>query len=72
VELMRDPEKLRSMSSAARNYALDQSWDAVFDNVYQHYHQMLAARIAVTENPPTVSPDFSTASAAPSASAIPY
>jgi len=57
-DLMNDSEKLRSMSKAARIYALGQSWDAVFDSVYQKYSQMLASCQAASENLPTGRPDF--------------
>ena len=37
IELMDDRPKLRRMSDAARQFALAQSWDAVFEKVYQAY-----------------------------------
>jgi glycosyltransferase involved in cell wall biosynthesis len=57
-DLMNDSEKLRSMSKAARIYALEQSWDTVFDSVYQKYSQMLACCQAPSENLRMVRPDF--------------
>ena len=37
AELMRNPERQRAMSAAARCYALGISWDAVFEKVYEAY-----------------------------------
>lgn len=36
-QLIRDPEHRRRMSMAARQYACEQSWDAVFEKVYDAY-----------------------------------
>ncbi len=37
VELVRDPERLRTMGEAARAYALTCRWDTIFDGVYAAY-----------------------------------
>lgn len=37
VRLARDPAKLQEMRVAAREYAMRQSWDAVFEEVYKAY-----------------------------------
>jgi len=42
AEILRDPERLAAMRSAARAYALHCSWDAVFDRVYNAYEPVLA------------------------------
>jgi glycosyltransferase involved in cell wall biosynthesis len=41
ANLARDREQLRQMSAAARQDALNQSWDAVFDEVFQAYASCL-------------------------------
>jgi phosphatidylinositol alpha 1,6-mannosyltransferase len=64
IELMNHPEKHRFMRLAARDYALKQSWDAVFDNLYQKYDLMLASVSAKSSRSLTVQPDLSTAGAA--------
>ncbi|MBN1567615.1 MAG: glycosyltransferase [Acidobacteria bacterium] len=64
-ELMANPEMRQSMSLAARNYALSQSWDAVFDRLFGKYSQMLTADTAAPQDFPTVRRDFSSAGAAP-------
>jgi phosphatidylinositol alpha 1,6-mannosyltransferase len=43
AEILRDPARLAAMRSAARAYALNCSWDAVFDRVYAAYEPVLAA-----------------------------
>lgn len=43
IEILRDPERLKAMGIAAREYALNCSWDAVFDRVYAAYDPVLAA-----------------------------
>ncbi len=40
--ILRDPERLAAMGTAARAYALTCSWDAVFDRVYEAYEPLLA------------------------------
>lgn len=45
IELMDDPEKLKSMRSAARENALSSSWDSIFEGVYEAYDD--AVRIAI-------------------------
>ena len=42
AELLRDPERLAAMGAAARAYALNCSWDAVFNRVYDAYEPLLA------------------------------
>ncbi len=44
ASILRDPERLAAMRTAARAYALDCSWDAVFDRVYQAYEPILPMR----------------------------
>ena len=39
--ILRDPGRLTAMRNAARAYALDCSWDAVFDRVYAAYESIL-------------------------------
>ena len=41
ADLLRAPERLAAMRIAAREYALNCSWDAVFDRVYSAYDQVL-------------------------------
>ena len=64
VDLMNHPEKRQSMSLAAREYALGQSWDAVFACLYRKSGQMLASYFTTSQELPTVRPDRSTAEAA--------
>jgi glycosyltransferase involved in cell wall biosynthesis len=45
TEILRDPERLAAMRVAARGYALECSWDAVFDRVYAAYKPLLAERL---------------------------
>jgi phosphatidylinositol alpha 1,6-mannosyltransferase len=40
-ELLANPERLATMRAAARSHALEASWDAVFEFVYQVYDRML-------------------------------
>ena len=40
--LMNDAEKLSEMKSAAREFAMSRSWDAVFESVYQAYAEAIA------------------------------
>jgi glycosyltransferase involved in cell wall biosynthesis len=47
VAILRDPERLAAMRIAARGYALNCSWDAVFDRVYNAYEAVLSG-----SNPP--------------------
>jgi glycosyltransferase involved in cell wall biosynthesis len=63
LDLMRHPEKRQIMGSAARNYALGQSWDAVFDRLYQVYNRMLSTDRAMFRNYPTARPGYSAAGA---------
>lgn len=44
--LLEDPSRLAHMRSAARDYALTCSWDAVFDRVYAAYETLLARPVA--------------------------
>ena len=44
AELIEEPELLREMRRAARDYALTASWDAVFDGVYAGYRSILRPR----------------------------
>jgi glycosyltransferase involved in cell wall biosynthesis len=39
IALLDDPEKLSKMKKASREFALSRSWDAVFDGVYDAYHE---------------------------------
>ena len=41
TEILRDPERLKAMRTAAREYALSCTWDAVFDRVYAAYQAIL-------------------------------
>lgn len=41
AELIEEPELLREMRRAARDYALTASWDAVFEGVYAGYRSIL-------------------------------
>jgi phosphatidylinositol alpha 1,6-mannosyltransferase len=43
VELLSDPNRHARMRIAAREYALEQSWDAVFEGVYAGYEGILPA-----------------------------
>lgn len=43
--LIRDPEMRLRMSSAARSYALDCSWDAVFEKVYRSYEGLIESTV---------------------------
>jgi len=43
AELLRAPERLAAMRSAAREYALSCNWDNVFDRVYAAYGDVLEA-----------------------------
>ncbi len=63
LQLIANPEMHRSMSRTARAYALAQSWDSVFDHVFDKYCGMLTAGPNASEDLPTVSPRFSTAGA---------
>jgi glycosyltransferase involved in cell wall biosynthesis len=65
VDLMGNPEKRQAMSQAARAYAVQQSWDAVFDDVFQRYRQLLAAPAAALNYMPTISPNPSTSRLSP-------
>jgi phosphatidylinositol alpha 1,6-mannosyltransferase len=42
AEILRSPQRLAAMRSAARAYALHCSWNAVFDRVYDAYDPVLA------------------------------
>jgi phosphatidylinositol alpha 1,6-mannosyltransferase len=44
LSLLRDPARLAAMRSAAREYALTCTWDAVFDRVYAAYESILPPR----------------------------
>jgi phosphatidylinositol alpha 1,6-mannosyltransferase len=37
LELLENPDKLAQMKKSARNFALERSWDSVFDKVYDAY-----------------------------------
>ncbi len=39
--IARDPERLRRMGEAARNYAMGCTWDSIFDGVYAAYESIL-------------------------------
>jgi phosphatidylinositol alpha 1,6-mannosyltransferase len=39
LELLDNPEKLKKMKKAAREFALSRSWNAVFDGVYDAYRE---------------------------------
>jgi glycosyltransferase involved in cell wall biosynthesis len=43
ASLFRDPDRLAAMSAAARAYALNCSWDAVFERVYDAYEPLLVS-----------------------------
>jgi glycosyltransferase involved in cell wall biosynthesis len=45
AEILRDPARLAAMRLAARAYALECSWDAVFDRVYAAYKPLLRERL---------------------------
>jgi phosphatidylinositol alpha 1,6-mannosyltransferase len=50
----RDPERLRRMGKAAREYALGCTWDSIFDGVYTAYERALTDKLAkagVEESP---------------------
>jgi hypothetical protein len=53
------------MSLAARDYALGQSWDEVFDRLYRRYNQMLSSDSSAPQDFPAVQCDLSAAEAAP-------
>jgi phosphatidylinositol alpha 1,6-mannosyltransferase len=57
VDLMCNPEKRRLIGQAARAYAAQQSWDSVFDSVFQQYRQLQAAPIAAFDAIPLLRPD---------------
>jgi glycosyltransferase involved in cell wall biosynthesis len=44
-ELMRSPERLQAMRTAARASSLSRSWDAVFAGVYAGYEDALATKV---------------------------
>jgi hypothetical protein len=60
---MTNPEKQRSMARAARAYALGQSWDAVFDSVYERYRELLASAGVRQEVYPSLGTGISAAGA---------
>ncbi|MBX7174076.1 MAG: glycosyltransferase [Pyrinomonadaceae bacterium] len=41
VELMDNSEKLATMKKASRDFVISNSWDAVFDEVYQNYEKTI-------------------------------
>ena len=41
LELLDDPQKLAKMRQAAREFALERSWDSVFEKVYQAYGETI-------------------------------
>jgi phosphatidylinositol alpha 1,6-mannosyltransferase len=41
LELLEEPEKLIRMKKAAREFALERSWDTVFEKVYQAYAETI-------------------------------
>jgi phosphatidylinositol alpha 1,6-mannosyltransferase len=41
LELLEEPEKLAAMKKAAREFALERSWDTVFEKVYQAYAETI-------------------------------
>jgi len=61
VDLMDHPEKRRSMSLAARDYALGQSWDEVFDGLYRRYNRMRSSGSSAPQDFPAVRCDLSAA-----------
>jgi glycosyltransferase involved in cell wall biosynthesis len=63
MELMQHPEKQSTMRANARQYALGQTWDIVFDRLFQAYIRMLSSDYATTRNFPTIKPGYSTAGA---------
>lgn len=63
-ELMTNPERQRSMARAARAFALGQSWDAVFDSVYDKYRELLAGAGAWQGVYPSLGTGVQTAGAA--------
>lgn len=44
ASLVADPVRHAEMRSQAREYALTQSWDAVFESIYARYEEMLTAK----------------------------
>ncbi len=46
VELMDDPDKLHKMRVAARESALEKSWDSIFEGVYEAYDETIRLEIA--------------------------
>jgi glycosyltransferase involved in cell wall biosynthesis len=53
--LMTDPERLRHMREAARMHACGQSWDSVFEGVYQAYEQCLIVHSTAQKTAPSLS-----------------
>jgi glycosyltransferase involved in cell wall biosynthesis len=51
--LVRDPARRRVMASAARAWALDHSWDQIFDGVYRAY----AVAASLVQRSPEVVPE---------------
>jgi glycosyltransferase involved in cell wall biosynthesis len=41
LELLDNPEKLSKMKKVAREFALERSWDSVFEKVYQAYEETI-------------------------------
>ena len=41
VELIDNPEKLSKMKQASREFVIANSWDSVFDEVYQNYEKTI-------------------------------
>jgi glycosyltransferase involved in cell wall biosynthesis len=52
AELLADAEKLAAMRLAARSYAENASWDAVFEDVYRGYKTVLPPRSRQLSRPP--------------------
>jgi glycosyltransferase involved in cell wall biosynthesis len=62
-DLLRHPENRQTMSRAARTYALGQTWDAIFDDLFQTYDRMLSMGGRAPNNYPNIRPRYSAAGA---------
>lgn len=51
IELVRNPARIEAMRAAARQWAMDRSWDRVFENVWDCYERALGASIAPCPKP---------------------
>jgi glycosyltransferase involved in cell wall biosynthesis len=51
LSLVDQPDKRRNIATAARSYALSQSWDAIMGNLRDHYRRIIVTKAAADVQP---------------------